>query len=149
MERLEMTVEEFTSPAVVTIAPGEILDKALELMQENGIRHLPVVDNDKVLGIISERDILTHIGKDWGKMLRIEDIMNDSVLSVYQNDNLGEVAYQLSSQKKGSAVVLDNDGNLFGIFTTTDALNALVEILFPMANSKSDFKDSSAELSKA
>ncbi len=143
MERLEMTVEEFTSPSVVTIGTDENLDKALELMQENGIRHLPVIQKDKVVGIISERDILTHIGKDWGKMLRIEDIMNDSVLSVYQHDNLGEVAFQLSSQKKGSAIVLDNDGNLYGIFTTTDALNALVEILFPMANSKSDYKSDS------
>lgn len=143
MERLEMTVEEFTSPSVVTIGTGESLDKALELMQENGIRHLPVVQHEKVVGIISERDILTHIGKDWGKMLKIEDIMNDSVLSVYQHDNLGEVAFQLSSQKKGSAIVLDTDGNLHGIFTTTDALNALVEILFPMANSKSDYKSES------
>ena len=139
----DITVEEFTSPALITIGESENMDRALELMQEHGIRHLPVIEDKKIVGIISERDVLTHIGKDWGKMLKAEEIMNTSILSVYVNDNLGEVAYQLSAQKKGSAIVLDTEGNLYGIFTTTDALNALVEILYHMAYGKSDLKDSS------
>ncbi|MBA2406233.1 MAG: CBS domain-containing protein [Bdellovibrionales bacterium] len=134
----DITVEEFTSLAPISIEKKADMDQALELMQENKIRHLPVIENQKVVGIISERDVLTHIGKDWGKMLTVEDVMNTSLLSVYANDNLGEVAYQLSAQKKGSAIVLDTEGNLYGIFTTTDALNALVEILYPMAYGQSD-----------
>ncbi len=129
----DINVEEFTSPTLITIEGNESMDRALELMQEHRIRHLPVVENKKIVGIISERDVLTHIGKDWGKMLKVEEVMNTSMLSVYANDNLGEVAYQLSSQKKGSAIVLDTEGNLYGIFTTTDALNALVEIFHPMS----------------
>jgi acetoin utilization protein AcuB len=62
-------------------------------------------------------------------------------LSVYGSENLGEVALQLSSQKVGSALVLDESGEIYGIFTTTDALNALVEILYPAANKKSEFKE--------
>lgn len=138
----DLIVEEFTSPSPITIEATDDLDRALELMQEHGIRHLPVMENKKIVGVISERDVFTNFGKDWGKMLKVEDIMNTSMLSVYVNDNLGEVAYQLSSQKKGSAIVLDTEGNLYGIFTTTDALNALVEILYPMAFGKSDLKES-------
>lgn len=133
-----ITVEEFTSPAVVTIETDESIDRAMELMQEHGIRHLPVIENDLVVGVISERDILSFIGKDWTRMISVEEIMSTSILSVYLHDNLGEVAYQLSSQKKGSAIVLDSDGDLYGIFTTTDALNALVEIFYPYARGKSD-----------
>lgn len=128
----EIKVEEYTSPAVVTIASTEDLDRALELFQEHGIRHLPVTVNGEIGGIISERDVLTHIGKDWSKMVKVEDIMSTSVLTVHKNDSLGHVAYQLSSQKVGSALVLDDEGELYGIFTTTDALNALVEIFYPM-----------------
>lgn len=134
----DITVEEFTTPAPITIEGRAGLDLALELMQEHGIRHLPVLENEKVVGVLSERDVLTHIGKNWEKMIKVDEIMNNSILSVYANDNLGEVAYQLSSQKKGSAIVLDSDGNLFGIFTTIDALNALVEIIYPMAFGRSD-----------
>jgi acetoin utilization protein AcuB len=130
MDIKNLTVEEFTTPSPVTVNYSADLDMALDLMQEHGIRHLPVVNRDKVVGIVSERDLLTHVGKDWTRMLKVEDIMNTSVLAVGVNDNLGEVAYQLSSQKKGSAIVLDEDG-LYGIFTTTDALNALVEVIYP------------------
>lgn len=128
MEISDIKVEEFTSPYVISISSKDQLDQALQLMQENGIRHLPVIDDGNVMGMISERDVLTHMGKVWDKVLHVEDIMNSDILSVNVNDNLGDVAFQLSSQKKGSALVLDEDGSVYGIFTTTDALNALVEI---------------------
>lgn len=137
----DIKVEEFTSPAVITLSPEASLDDALQLMQEHGIRHLPILKDKEVVGIISERDILTHVGKQWDKMMTVEDVMNTSVLSVFASDNLGDVAYQLSSEKKGSAIVLDEDNNLYGIFTTTDALNALVEIFCPQAALKSEFRE--------
>lgn len=128
---MDTTVEEYTSPVLVTVEPDVNLDKAIELLQENGIRHLPVVRNGEVLGIVSERDILFHVGKNWSAMTKVGDIMNTDVLTVHTHDNLGEVAYELSSNKVGSAIVLDNSDTLYGIFTTTDALNALVEIVLP------------------
>lgn len=131
MDITELKVEEFTSPYVISISSEDTLDTALSLMQENGIRHLPVIRDGDVLGMVSERDVLTHMGKVWDKVMHVEDIMNSDILSVNANDNLGDVAFALSSQKKGSAVVLDDEGKVYGIFTTTDALNALVEIFLP------------------
>lgn len=136
---MEVTVDEYTSPILVMVNAKASLDKALELMQENRIRHLPVEEQGKVVGIISERDLLTHQGKHWTTMMTVADIMNPNLFSVYRNEGLGEVAFQLSSQKVGSALVLDESGDVYGIFTTTDALNALVEIFYPEANSKSEF----------
>lgn len=126
---MNVSVEEYTSPILVTIDPSATLDEALDMMQENGIRHLPVVREEKVLGIVSERDLLLHVGKNWTPMMKVGDVMSTNLLSVHLNDTLGDVAYQLSSQKVGSAIVLDDDESLYGIFTTTDALNALVEIM--------------------
>ncbi len=137
---MEVTVDEYTSPILVMVNAKANIDVALELMQENKIRHLPVEDLGKVVGIISERDLLTHFGKNWATMITVEDIMSPDLLSVYRTEGLGEVALQLSSQKVGSALVLDESGDVYGIFTTTDALNALVEILYPDANLKSDLK---------
>lgn len=126
---MNVSVEEYTSPILVTIDPSATLDEALDMMQENGIRHLPVVREEKVLGIVSERDLLLHVGKNWTPMMKVGDVMSTNLLSVHLNDTLGDVAFQLSSQKVGSAIVLDDDESLYGIFTTTDALNALVEIM--------------------
>lgn len=137
---MEVSVDEYTSPILVMINCKASIDKALEVMLENRIRHLPVEDKGKVVGIVSERDLLTHQGKNWTTMMTVEDIMNPNLFSVYRNEGLGEVAFQLSSQKVGSALVLDESGEVYGIFTTTDALNALVEIFYPEANSKSDLE---------
>lgn len=131
MNHLEIKVEEYTSPTVITIPSHGSLDQALALMQEHGIRHLPVTTDDDVVGIISERDVLSHVGKDWSRILMVQDIMSTDLLTVHKDVGLGQVAFQLSSQKLGSALVLDDDDGLYGIFTTTDALNALVEIFYP------------------
>lgn len=137
----DLTVEEFTSPIVHTITAGESLGSAFNLMQTHKIRHLPVIHGSSVVGIISERDIVTFIPRPWSEKLLVEDIMHTSLLTAYRNDNLGAVAYKLSSLKIGSAIILDDDNSLYGIFTTTDALNALVELLMPNARERSDLKD--------
>ena len=63
MNTEELTVEEYTTPYIVSIEPEASLDEALELMQEHDIRHLPVMKGDELKGIVSQRDLLTHSGK--------------------------------------------------------------------------------------
>ncbi|WP_419173176.1 CBS domain-containing protein [Halobacteriovorax sp.] len=133
-------VEEFTTPIMHVISQNALLDQAFNIMKENNIRHLPVSDGDQIIGIISERDVMALYGKDWQGDIRVKDFMNESVLSVYREDNIGEVAYQLSSNKVGSAIVLDENGRVYGIFTVTDALNALVEIFVTDAYQRSDIR---------
>lgn len=136
---IDIRVEEFTSPVMITVPAGSLLAQAMQLMQEEGIRHLPVTHQSKVVGIISHRDVVAFLDKSWSQDIRVEDIMQTSMLTVHKNDDLGEVAFKLSSLKIGSAIVLDDDSSVYGIFTTTDALNALVEILMPEASEKRAF----------
>ncbi|TGD48445.1 CBS domain-containing protein [Halobacteriovorax sp. Y22] len=133
-------VEEFTTPILHVISENALLDQAFSIMKENNIRHLPVSDGEQILGIISERDVMALYGKGWQEAIRVRDFMNESVLYVYRGDNLGEVAYQLSNNKVGSAIVLDENGKVYGIFTVTDALNALVEIFVTDAYERSDLR---------
>ena len=135
---MDILVEEFTSACPVTIEPHAGLSEAYELMKDQGIRHLPVLEDELVVGVLSERDVLAHYDKFWSPHLRVKDIMSTSVLTAYITDSLGQVAYRLSKEKKGSAIILDLEERLYGIFTTTDALNALVEIVLPEAHRFSD-----------
>jgi acetoin utilization protein AcuB len=137
---MEIKIEEFTSPILITVEASASLDEIMVLMQEHKIRHLPVTDNKRIVGIVSERDLLTHIGKSWGHMVTAQDIMSSDILSVYLNEGLGEVAFKLSTHKIGSALVLNEKDEVYGIFTTTDALNALVEAFYEEARGKSDLK---------
>ena len=126
---MNVTVEEYTSISPITADLNLSLAEALKLMKENTIRHLPVTEDRKVVGIVSERDLLANFEKPWSLMLRVKDVMNNSILIAYKNESLGDVAFRLSSEKKGSAIVLDDADELYGIFTTTDALNALVDLM--------------------
>jgi acetoin utilization protein AcuB len=101
------------------------------LMSEHGIRHLPVVRGDDVVGVISERDVRLVAGLTSAErfQVRAADIMATEPLIVRASARLDEVAYAMSEKKVGSAIVLDADGKLLGIFTATDALNALIEIV--------------------
>lgn len=128
---MEVSVDEYTSSSPITVDLNANLEDAHKLMTKNGIRHLPVLDAGKVVGIVSERDLMANYGKAWSDLMRVRNIMSTSILVAHQNDDLGEVAFRLSKEKKGSAIILDDNDELYGIFTTTDALNALVELLLP------------------
>lgn len=124
---MDISVEEYTSINPVSIDVDASLEVAQDLMNEHRIRHLLVTENEEVVGIVSQTDLLAH-HTSWRPQLKVKRIMNKDVLYAKMNDSISDVAYELSVKKIGSAVVLDHQGSIYGIFTTTDALNALVDL---------------------
>lgn len=131
MLRTDVTVDEFTTPEPVTATEEMTIDDLRRLMEAHGIRHLPVVRGERVVGVISDRDVRLVAGltSDEKRLVRASDIMATEPLVVSATMRLDEVAYAMSERKVGSAIVTEPDGKLLGIFTATDALNALIEIV--------------------
>ena len=128
MRRLKVPVDEYTSPTPFTVTRTTTVPRIREVMTMHGIRHIPVVDHKRAVGIISDRDlkILEHLeGVD---AVMAENIMVRDPFTVESGTSLEDVVLAMSKQKIGSAMVCDG-GEIVGIFTSTDALNALVEIL--------------------
>ncbi len=130
MLTVNVPVEEFTTPDPITARENMTMDELRELMERHDIRHLPVLRGEDVVGLISERDVRLISGLTATEKLQIRasDIMATEPLTVNASVPLQEVAFQMASQKAGSAIVSDEDGRLLGIFTAIDALNALVEV---------------------
>lgn len=130
MSRLNMPVEEFTSPNPITATEDTLIDDLHELMTKNGIRHLPIVRDNRVVGMVSDRDLRVALGlnKNEKVQVRASDIMALEPVAVYAGATLDEVAFEMSERKIGSVLVNDENDSLLGIFTVTDALNALIEI---------------------
>ena len=124
-----MTVDEFTSPLSVTASPTDSLEELMNLMETKGIRHLPIVKGGKAIGIVSDRDLRFAFFIDKARQGLAEEVMTPEPYSVNRNDSIEDVAFELSKRKIGSALVEDENGELYGIFTSTDALNALIEIV--------------------
>lgn len=131
MLRSDVTVDEFTTPEPVTATEEMTIDDLRRLMAEHGIRHLPIVRGERVVGVISDRDVRLVAGltSDEKRLVRASDIMATEPLVVSATTRLDEVAYAMSERKVGSAIVTEPDGKLLGIFTATDALNALIEVV--------------------
>ena len=126
-------VEEFTTPDPITVTEDMSVDELLMLMREHGIRHLPVVRDGVAVGVISDRDVRLFAGLSVAEKFQVNagDIMSPDPLTVSSTTALDDVAFMMPDNKVGSVIVLEDD-ELLGIFTATDALNALVEIVRAM-----------------
>ncbi|RKD27022.1 acetoin utilization protein AcuB [Ammoniphilus oxalaticus] len=135
-----MLVEDIMNRNLVTIKPYETIRLAMLLTAQHRIRHLPVVDDtDKLVGIVSDRDL-----RDAGPSRfdnesdseqnedifnrKIQDLMNKNVITAHPLDFVEEAAYALYENKIGCLPVVDGD-NLKGIITDTDILYTLVELM--------------------
>src|SRR5512138_1810184 len=116
------------SPQVVS--SGQTLLQAHQIMRERNIRHLPVVDDGRLVGVVSQRDLYlleTLKGVDPGAEI-VAEAMAREPYAVPPDAPLEEVAAAMAESKFGCAVVVDR-GSVIGLFTTVDALRALAAVV--------------------
>lgn len=123
-----------------TIQIGQPLSDVYTLLQNRSFHHVPVVDGRVPVGLISATDILKLVydvdGHD-DRMLRtfldhqftLEDAMSIDLLTVKRSDPLRAVVDLLAAGTAHSVIVLDDDGSLAGIVTSTDLIRQLGELL--------------------
>lgn len=113
-----------------SIGFDETLADAKSLMKEHNIRHLPVRRAGKVIGILSDRDIdfAMRIDRKEAHEIKVDDALTEEPYTVTPSTPVHQVATTLSHMKYGSVLIIE-DNNLKGIFTTTDACRLLGEIL--------------------
>ncbi len=112
-----------------TIGAHASLLAAHELMREHEIRHLPVIDGDVLVGIVSAGDLrlLEAVASLSSVSTHVNEAMTEHVFVVSGATPIDEVAQQMCEHKYGSAVIVGAHG-VEGIFTTVDACRALAEV---------------------
>jgi len=130
MSKMIPTVQKFMTTSPHSIGKDQTIHKAEEMMQQLGIRHLPILDGGKLFGLVSDRD-LKFIGgfRDVDpKKIKLEELSVTDVFTVHTHTPLDEVCEIMAENKYGCAVVMDND-KLVGVFTWVDGLRAMAELL--------------------
>ena len=111
---------------------SDSLLRARDLMREYEVRHLPVVKNHELLGILTDRDLKRALDPDLGlppkDELFVRDVYRPDPYVVDDRSPLDEVLAHMATHHLGSALVTKN-GRLAGIFTSTDACRAYSEHL--------------------
>ena len=118
------------SPAPHSIGMEQSLETAHRMMQEHNIRHLPVLEAGKLVGLLSQRDLyLTEALEPLDtKTVRVEQAMSQDTYVVGHDELLEVVSATMAERKLGCAIVVDR-AKVVGVFTTVDALRALVGVL--------------------
>ena len=109
-----------------TIAPGDLLLKAKEMMDIGKFRRLAVVQDGRVVGILTERDLREHGG--YLKSTKVDAAMKTPVVTVDSHTSVEDAARLMLSKKIGGMPVVDA-GKLVGIVTTSDMLRALLSVI--------------------
>jgi acetoin utilization protein AcuB len=136
-----MHVDRIMSRDVVTIKSSAGLEEALGLMKEHDIRHLPVVQNGRLLGLVTERDVRGALFPSMLEEIRIRDLMIRDPFTVRPDMPLEEAARIVYRNKIGCLPVVDDRGRVVGIVTVADMLAALIEVMgFLSASSRLDVR---------
>lgn len=130
MSKMEPVIQKFMSYLPQSIDSEKTLAEAQRLMSDHKIRHLPVMKNGKVFGILSERDIKTAVGLVGADPLKLKagDVCHGDPYRVEPMTPLHEVTDTMAEHHYGCALIVQNE-KLVGIFTTVDACKAISEIL--------------------
>lgn len=120
-------IKDIMTKNVLTIGAGETLTRALELMRDRRIRHLPVLDSQKnIVGILTDRDFssLEVLGG-----LRVEHVMSTPVHFIDQGTSLRSAIFRMLENQISSLLVSDDQNNAVGIVTTEDLLWQLAHLM--------------------
>ncbi len=134
-----MRVRDVMTPDPITISPNHSIGAALSRMRRGGFRRLPVVDNGKLVGIITDRDLRLAmnspyvLSEGWYDSYLMEHIevrscMTPDPITVEADDPLLKAVRLMRKHKVGGVPVVDS-GKLVGILTETDLLDYLERIL--------------------
>jgi acetoin utilization protein AcuB len=132
-----MKVKDIMVQDVATLDIDDELSLANDIMKLGRIRHLPVVQGTKLVGLLSERDLFRSslveaLGhepaktREVMKAVRIQDIMVKNLISLGPEADIKEAA-QLMLQHKIGCIPVVRDGELLGLITETDILRLFLE----------------------
>jgi acetoin utilization protein AcuB len=134
-----MLVENWMNPKVITVDVGERMLDAMRLMKEKQIRHLPVLKEGKLVGIITDRDLKRAspsdaIGLEAHELLyiidkiRVGEIMTRNPITVPCDYTIEEAAEILLKNRISGMPVIDKDGEAVGTITQTDIFQVLLSL---------------------
>lgn len=131
----ETPVSEIMRTKFVTLKTSDRLDLADDVMKLGRIRHMPVLDGQRLVGVVSQRDLLAaSLSKalDFDALHRrtfmrsvlVEEVMSRDVVTITPDTPIGEASQLMIRRKIGCLPVVDSQGLAVGLITETDLLRA-------------------------
>jgi acetoin utilization protein AcuB len=134
-----MLVKNWMSKNVITIDANDTMQNALTLLREHSIRMLPVMKKNRLVGIVTDRDLKKASASDATLLdvhellylltkIRVKDIMTKDPITLPPDYTVEETARVLLENKISGAPVLDQSGKVIGTITQTDLFKVLISL---------------------
>ena len=134
-----MLVKYWMNKKVITIDADDSMNTAIRLMKENSIKMLPVMKRDKLVGIVTDRDLKKASASDATSLdihellylltkIKISGIMSKNPITVPEDFAIEETAGVLIENNISGVPVVDPKGNIIGIITQSDIFRALISL---------------------
>ena len=122
-----MRVKDIMTPNLVTIRPGSYLEEAARLMQLQDVGMVPVVEGNRVLGVITDRDIVIRaMAKGWNPLLtEAREIMSEEVAWCFESTPIEEVAHLMAQKQVRRLLVYNREMYLTGVVSLDDVAVAM------------------------
>jgi len=116
---------------VVTLSTHHGFDEVVRLMNDRHFRHCVVVDvHGKLVGIISDRDVLRSLARNPNSRAKtLDQIMTRNPITVKRNTSILDAVSKILSKRINCLPVVDDDGSICGIVTSTDLLKSYQQLL--------------------
>jgi acetoin utilization protein AcuB len=129
--QLPAQVDELMTQAVMSLQLNATFGDAVSLLASQHVRHSVIVDEQgKLKGVISDRDLLRALARtpDW-KSKPVRDIMTHEPFVVHPNTSVADALAQMIEKRINCLPVIDDDGKVCGILTSTDLLESYHKVL--------------------
>lgn len=134
-----MIVREIMTKTVVSVSPESSIGAAIQLMKEGHFRRLPVVEDGRLVGIVSDRDLRLAtnsplvLHEKWYSdflldTLRVKSCMTANPITATPTTSILEAVRLMRQHKIGGLPIADGEA-LVGIVTTTDVLDFVIQLL--------------------
>jgi acetoin utilization protein AcuB len=120
-----MLIGKLMTYGAATVSTHDTLQTAADLMRNGGFRRVPVVDDGKLVGIVSDRDVRAHTG--YLELTKVTAAMTAELQTVTPRMSVEDAARLMIEHKIGGLPVVE-DGKLVGMITTTDVLKAFLKV---------------------
>ena len=139
MANEKKTVGDWMTKNPITVDASASIIEAIHLLRERNVRRLPVIKSGRLIGLVTEKMLLGYMPAkatsldQWElhyllSRTPVTDAMNPNPHTVQRDTPLGEAARLLHDRKLNGVIVVDEAGDMVGIMTTTNALEALIHV---------------------
>jgi acetoin utilization protein AcuB len=122
-----MKVRNWMITDLITVSPKDTVESAIQIMQQHSIRHLPVVEDNKLVGLVTESSLRPYLSPEKLR-LPLREVMIINPITIDPEASIDEAARLIYKYKIGGLPVV-SQGKLVGIITITDILEAFIELM--------------------